>query len=55
MSLRERIAACLKWTVQDTYGFSLESLREMVRPVDRGLAQEVSSIIYSGKHITGQI
>jgi hypothetical protein len=48
MSLHERIAEALGWTVEDTQSFSLQSLRELVRPVSPSLAEELSQRIGSG-------
>jgi hypothetical protein len=49
--LHERIAAVLGWSVQDTQSFSMHSLRELVRPLDPRLAQEISDSIEGGHHI----
>lgn len=46
--LHARIAAALGWTVADAMSFSLPALRELVRPVDRALANEISSAIEAG-------
>lgn len=53
MTLHERIAEVLDWTVPDTQGFSLATLRELVRGKDPALADEVSAVIRSGRHIIG--
>lgn len=53
-ALKERIAKALNWTVEDTHGFSLSSLRELVRTVDPKLAAEISDLIQSGRHIIGE-
>lgn len=42
MSLHERIAAALGWTVEQTQGFSLLALRDLVRPVSAKLAHEIT-------------
>jgi len=42
MSLHERIAAALGWTVAEVRSFGLPSLRDMVRPVDAKLAYEIT-------------
>jgi hypothetical protein len=52
MSIHERIAQALGWTVPDTQGFSLATLRELVRDKDPALADEISATIRSGRHIT---
>jgi len=49
--LRERVAAALGWPVLDTYTLSIQSLRELVRPVDAGLERELTDIIRSERHI----
>ena len=49
--IHEKIAKALGWTVKDTYGFSLPTLREFVRVKHPDLAQEISGIIASGRHI----
>lgn len=49
MTLHERIATVLGWTVKDTQSLSLHSLRELVRPLDRGLAAEISGVITSAR------
>lgn len=51
-TLNERIAAALGWPVADTYTLSLQSLRELVRPVDANLAAELARSITSGTCIT---
>ncbi len=42
MTLHERLAVALGWTVVQTQSFSLAALREMVRPVSPKLAHEVT-------------
>lgn len=51
-NLHERIAEALGWTVKDTQSMSLQSLRDLVRPVDHHLADEISKAIQSGSYIT---
>jgi hypothetical protein len=51
MSLHERIAAALGWTVKETQSFSLASLRELVRPVSPKLAYELTVTIQTGDYI----
>jgi len=43
--LHERIAIALGWTLTETHGFSLRSLRDLVRPVDAELALEITQQI----------
>lgn len=45
VSLHERIAKALGWPLRDVESMSLPSLRELVRPVDRYLAEEISESI----------
>ncbi len=52
-SLHERAAAALGWPVRDTQSMSLHALRELVRPVNPGLANEISMAIESGSYIRG--
>ena len=52
-SLHERIAAALGWSVQETQGFSLQALRDLVRSVDPKLAEEISDLVARGGHISG--
>ena len=54
MSLHERIAAALGWTVAQAQSFSLPSLREMVRPVSAKLAHEITQEIRSGAVIVSK-
>jgi hypothetical protein len=48
LTLDERIARALGWTVGEVQGFSLQSLRELVRSVDPKLAEEISRVVRSG-------
>ena len=41
MTLHERIAQALGWTLADAQSFSLLALRDLVRPVDAKLAYEI--------------
>lgn len=50
-SLHRRIAATLGWTESSTRSMSLASLRDLVRPVDPALAEEIGERIRSGRHI----
>lgn len=52
-SLHERAAAVLGWTVAQTQSMSLAALRENVRAVDVGLANEITDIISRGDHVRG--
>lgn len=52
-TLHERIAAALGWTLHDAQSFSLQTLREVVRPVSPKLAAELDEAIRSGRYITG--
>lgn len=47
MLLRERIAATLGWTVQETMMFSIPTLREMVRGKSEKLTHECTLFIAS--------
>jgi hypothetical protein len=49
--LHERIAKALGWSVKDAQSLSMHSLRDLVRPVDPQLAQEMSHVIQSGAYI----
>lgn len=51
--MHEKIAKALGWTVSETQTFSLPTLRDLVRPVDPELAQEISNVIQRGSHIVG--
>jgi hypothetical protein len=51
MSLHERIAEALGWSVKDTQSFSFQSLREMVRPVSTKLAHELTVAIQTGSYL----
>jgi hypothetical protein len=51
--LHERVAQALGWTADEVRSMSLAALREVVRPVNPGLAQELSMKIQSGGHIIG--
>jgi hypothetical protein len=51
VTLHERIAAALGWSVEDAQSFSLSALREVVRPVSADLAAEISEVVERGEHI----
>ena len=53
-SLHERAAAALGWPVADTQSMSLQSLREVVRPVNPALAAEMDRELRSGRYIAGR-
>jgi hypothetical protein len=53
MTLHERIAEKLGWTVEQTQSFSLQALRTMVRTVSPKLAHEISLAIRSDVYIRG--
>lgn len=48
MTLHERIALALGWTVADVQSFSMPALRDLVRPVSQKLAHEISEHIRTG-------
>jgi hypothetical protein len=54
MSLHERIAEALGWTVEQTQSFNLYALREMVRPVSKKLYAEITVEIASGRVVIGE-
>ncbi len=51
MTLHERIAEVLGWSVADARSFSLSALREMVRPVSPKLAHEITQTIHSSAYV----
>jgi hypothetical protein len=51
--VHDRVAKALGWSVRDTQGFSLPTLREMVRTADPALAADISLMLSSGSHIRG--
>jgi hypothetical protein len=50
--LHARIATALRWPMRDVQSMSLHSLRELVRPVSRKLADEIADAIQSGRCVT---
>lgn len=52
--LRARIAAALGWPERDTYQFSFQALRDLVRPVSAKLAHELTVAIQSGSYIANE-
>ena len=55
MSLRDRVAQALGWTVEETEGFSLQSLRELVRVSHPKLAAELTEWIRTGRYVDKEI
>lgn len=51
-TLHTRIAQVLGWTPEEAKSFSMQTLREIVRPVDSKLADDLSIYIRSGEYIT---
>jgi hypothetical protein len=51
--LHDRVAHALGWTPAETRSVSMQSLRDLVRPVDPDLAQEISHVIQSGAYVSG--
>jgi hypothetical protein len=48
MSLHERIAQALGWSLKDAQSLSLPSLRELVRPVSAKLTHEITLAMNEG-------
>ncbi len=51
MSLRERIAHVLGWTVEDTKSFSLNQLRAWIRGKDPELEADLDDLQREGRHL----
>lgn len=51
MTLHERIAEALGWSVKETQSFSFLTLRELVRPIDPKLAHELTVAIETGTYL----
>jgi hypothetical protein len=51
MTLHERIAEALGWTVKETQSFSFQTLRDLVRPVSPKLAHELTVAIQTGSYL----
>lgn len=51
--LHDRIAKALGWSAADVRSLSMQSLRDLVRPVDPALARELDYVIQSGAYIRG--
>jgi hypothetical protein len=49
--LHDRIARTLGWSAEDVRSFSMQSLRDLVRPVDPDLAKEMTLVIQSGQYV----
>ena len=49
VTLHERIATVLGWTVEQTQSLSLASLRELVRTISPKLAAEITERIRTGR------
>lgn len=52
MSLHKRIADLLGWSVEETYGFSLATLRELCRPLSHELVFELDRALRRGERVT---
>ena len=51
--LHDRIAKALGWSASDVRSLSMQSLRDLVRPVDPDLTQEMDYVIQSGAYVRG--
>lgn len=49
--LHDAIAKALGWSDRDVKSMSLPALRDLVRPVNRALADEISHVLARGGHI----
>jgi len=54
MTLHERIAAALGWKLEDAQSYSLQTLRELVRPVAPKLAREITEHLVRGWVVKGE-
>jgi hypothetical protein len=52
--LHDRIAKALGWSTRDVQSLSMQSLRDLVRPVDPDLAREMDYAIQSGAYVRGE-
>ena len=52
--LHDRIAKTLGWSTRDVQSLSMQSLRDLVRPIDPDLAREMDLVIQSGAYIIGE-
>ena len=50
-ALKGRIATALGWSRRDVDGFSLPTLRELLRPKHAKLADEVTGVVQRGEHL----
>jgi hypothetical protein len=53
LTLEDKLACALGWSVEETRRFSAQSLRELVRPVSAALALEITDHIQSGYYVKG--
>jgi hypothetical protein len=51
-TMKQRIAETLNWSIADANSLSFHSLRDLVRPLDPKLADEISDAIKTGAYIT---
>ena len=51
--LHDRIAKALGWSTQDAQSLSMQSLRDLVRPVDPAIARKMDHVIQSGAYVRG--
>lgn len=49
--MKRRIAAVLGWTLEEVNQFAYPTLRELVRPIDPQLADDISRVIADGSYI----
>ena len=52
--LYDRAARALGWNPTDVHAVSMQTLRDLVRPVDPDLAQEIGLLIQSGVYVHGE-
>lgn len=52
--LHDRIAKAIGWSMKDVQSLSMQSLRDLVRPVDPDLAREMDYAIQSGAYVHGE-
>lgn len=53
-NLHDRVARVLGWSSSDVQSLSMQSLRDLVRPVDPDLTRELDLVIQSGAYIRGE-
>ena len=51
--LHDRVAKVLGWSTKDVQSMSMQSLRDLVRPVDADLARQMDYVIQSGAYVRG--